>query len=140
MNLHTLLGHAKPTSEALPEFVREIQDIRGVRVIRLQGAVGKDIGREAQQVDEAAARTQGVFARPLLFDFAGTTEWDFSTVAYIVQALRRRMASGAQVGIINAPARLMAEFEIAKVSDWFRVFDSEEQALTAFSGAEGFRT
>ena len=140
MNLHTLLGHTTPTPEALPAFIREIQDIHGVRVIRLQGGVGMEIGHDAQQVDEAAAHTEGVFARPLLFDFAGTTDWDFSTVAYMVQALRRRMASGAQVGMINAPARLIAEFEIAKVGDWFRVFDSEEQALTALSGAGGFRT
>jgi hypothetical protein len=41
--LHILgLGHNQP--DELPEFIRELRDIRGVRVIRLQGPVGKDIG------------------------------------------------------------------------------------------------
>lgn len=133
MNLFTMLRHASPEREALPHFIREIQDIRGVRVIRLQGAVGMAIGREAQAADEAAARTEGVFARPVLFDFKDTTACDFSTIAYLVQALRRRMPAHAQVGIINPPAQLVAEMEIAKVNSWFRVLASEEQALAELS-------
>jgi hypothetical protein len=133
MSLHTILGHAKPARDVLPHFVCELQDIRGVRVIRLQGPVGMEIGQEAQAADEMAAKSEGVFTRPLLFDFKDTTAWDFSTVAYMVQALRRRMAAHAQVGIINAPAQLVAEIEIAKVGSWFRVFASEEQALAELS-------
>jgi len=141
MKLFTIFGHAKAEPDAIPEFIRELQDIRGVRVIRLQGPVGKEIGREAQAVDEAAAKTEGVFSRPLLFDFKETTDWDFSTVAYLVQALRRRMPARAQVGVINAPPKLLAEIEIAKLGAMLRVFVSEEQALEALSrsgpGSEG---
>lgn len=129
MKLLTILGIEKPAPDALPEFIRDIQDIGGVRVIRLQGPVGKEIGAQVKAADEAAARSEGVFARPLLFDFKGTTGWDFSTVSYLVLALRRRMAAHAQVGIINPPPQLIAELELAKVEGLFRVFASEQQAL-----------
>lgn len=134
MNLFTMLRLAKPRPDALPEFIRELKDIRGVRVIRLRGPVGKEIGAQAKAADQAAARTEGVFARPLLFDFNGATGCDFSTVSYLVLALRRRMAAHAQVGVINAPPELIAEFEISKVDAMFRVFASEEEALAELSG------
>jgi len=135
MNLLAILKHEKPAMDALPAFIREIQDIQGVRVIRLQGPVGMEIGRDAQAVDEAAARSEDVFSRPLLFDFKETTPEgvDFSTVAYLVQALRRRMPAHAQVGIINAPATLIAELDIARLGTLFKIFDSEELALAELS-------
>jgi hypothetical protein len=136
MSLLTILGLARAKPDTLPEFIRELADIRGVRVIRLRGEVGKGIGQQAKAVDEAAARSEGVFARPLLFDFSGTTGWDFATVSYMVLALRRRMAAHAQVGIINPPPPLIAELEIAHLTPLFRVFASEEQALADLSGAE----
>jgi anti-anti-sigma regulatory factor len=134
MSLLRILGLARAKPDTLPEFIRELQDIRGVRVIRMHGTVGKEIGAQAEAVDLAAARSEGVFARPLLFDFSGTTGWDFATVSYMVLALRRRMAAHAQVGIVNPPPQLLAELEIAHVESLFRVFASEEEALAELSG------
>jgi hypothetical protein len=129
MGLLTLLHHSTPPTGALPEFIRDLQDIRGVRVIRLRGPVGKDIGAQEEAAVESAAKTPGVFSRPLLFDFEGTTGWDFSTVSYLVQALRHRMAAHAQVGIIHPSPELLAELHIAKLEGLFRVFGSEEEAI-----------
>ncbi len=134
MGLLSALGLADPSVESAPESIRKVEDIRGVRVVRLHGQVGKEMGHEEQQVDLDAARTPGVFSRPLIFDFAGTTGWDFSTVAYLVQALRRRTPAGAKVGIINAPPQLLAELEIARIESLFRIFASEEEAIAEFSG------
>ena len=130
--MFSLLSHGNPARDSLPGFIRAIDEIRGVRVVRLQGSVGKEIGAQADAADKAAARTNA-FARPLLFDFAGTEGWDFSTVSYLVLALRRRMASHAQVGIINPPPTLIAELEMARVGTLFRVFPSEEDALNELS-------
>jgi hypothetical protein len=132
MNLHALLGHPKPAPGTLPGFIRDLQDIRGVRVLRLQGSVGKDIGLEAQEA-ERQARASGAFSRPLLFDFKDATCSDFATVSYLVLALRRRMAAHAQVGIINTPRQLLSELEIAKLGGLIRVFASEEEALAELS-------
>ena len=133
MNLLAMLGLEKGPTEGPPEFVREIRDIRGVRVIRLRGPVGKEIGREAKALDKAASRSKGVFGRPLLFDFEGTTGWDFSTVSFLVLALSRRMPAKVRVGVINAPPELLAEMEMAKVDQMLRVFGSEELALAELS-------
>jgi anti-anti-sigma regulatory factor len=129
------LGLTTDTPSALPAFIREVQDIRGVRVLRLQGRVGKEIGQQFSASEEAAERTKDAFLRPLLIDFKGTTGWDFSTVAYVVETLRRRMPAHVQVGIINPSPQLIAEFEIAKLDGVFRFFASEEQALAELSGA-----
>lgn len=131
--LFARLGHPKPVSDRPPEFIRELKDIRGVRVIRLQGAVGKEIGAQADAAIKASAESDDVFSRPLLFDFKETTHLDFVTVAYMVGALRRRVAAHAQVGIINAPSQLVAELEMAKLNEMFHVFASEEQALAELS-------
>src|SRR5437773_8949294 len=125
MKLHSILGIGNHAADSLPAFIRKLQDIRGVRVIRLQGSVGKEIGAQADAADEAAAKS-GAFARPLLFDFKDTTECDFVTLAYMVRALRRRMTAHAHVGIINAPPQLVAELEMAKLDATFHVFASEE--------------
>lgn len=139
MNLLNVLGLAGDTPSPLPEFIREVQDIRGVRVLRLQGPVGKEIGRQFSAAEEAAERTKDVFLRPLLIDFKGTTGWDFATVAYVVETLRRRMPAHVQVGIINPSPELIADFQIAKLDGMFRFFASEEQALTELSASRSDR-
>lgn len=110
MGLLDFLTLAKPRADGQPSMIREIRDIGGVRVIRLQGPVGKEVAAEADQAEKQAEQIAGAFTRPLLFDFAGTSGWDFSTVAYLVRALRRRMASGACIG---ATRGLSAGFERA---------------------------
>src|SRR6185369_18013432 len=103
MSFFDFLSRRSSAQPALPAALREMVDIRGVRVVRLQGPVGKEAAVEAEEVRELSQRTEGGFSRPLLLDFAGTTGWDFSTVSYMVLALRRRVAAGVPVGIINAP-------------------------------------
>ena len=133
--LRTILEHSAPASDASPAFIREIVDIHGVRVVRLQGPVGKEIGQQEHAAEEAAERTEGVFERSVLFDFKETTDWDSSTLAYLVQALRRRMSVRARVGIINPSPQLVAELEIARLQGFFRIFASEDEAIAELSRA-----
>lgn len=130
MTLRLFLHLTERPPDPLPESVRAIEDIRGVRVIRLRGPVGRDIGSDADAADHEAARTEGVFDRPVLFDFQETTDCDSATVAYLIRALRRRLAAHMPVGIVNAPPRLAAELKITRVEPLFRVFRSEEEAIT----------
>jgi anti-anti-sigma regulatory factor len=65
----------------------------------------------------------------LLLDFKATTAWDSSTIASLVQALRRRVAANAKVAIINAPRKLLAELEISRLRDMFSIYSSEDEAL-----------
>jgi anti-anti-sigma regulatory factor len=64
-----------------------------------------------------------------LLDFKATTAWDSSTIAYLVQALRSRVAARVPVAIINAPPKLVAELEINRLSDMFPIYPSEDEAL-----------
>ena len=64
MNLLNVLGLATDTPNALPAFIREVQDIRGVRVLRLQGPVGMEISRQFRAAEDAAAKTKDAFLRP----------------------------------------------------------------------------
>src|SRR5262245_54435574 len=109
-----LLLHPAPARHLLPSFIRAVEDVRGVRIIRLQGPVGTQIGEEEQGA-EKASQAAGAFSRPLLLDFKATTAWDSSTIAYLVQALRRRVAAHALVAIINAPPKLVAELEVSRL-------------------------
>jgi anti-anti-sigma regulatory factor len=118
-----ILFHPVPAQHLLPAFIRTVEDVRGVRILRLQGPVGMEIGDEEQKGEAAA------FSRPLLLDFKGTTAWDSSTIAYLVQALRRRVAARMTVAIINAPPKLVAELEINRLSDMFPIYPSEDEAL-----------
>lgn len=130
VKLFNCLRQAKPAPESLPEFIREVEDKPGVRVLRLRGSVGKEIGGEVQAAEKEAEK-EGAFSRSLLFDFKETTGWDFATIAYLVEALRQRMAARAQVGIINASPQLVAELQIARLEGMLRVYASEEEALKA---------
>lgn len=109
-------------------FIRAVEDVRGVRIIRLQGPVGMEIGHE-EQAAENASEAAAAFSRPLLLDFDATTAWDSSTIAYLIRALRRRLATQAKVAIINAPPKLVAELEITRLSDVFPIYSSEDEAL-----------
>jgi anti-anti-sigma regulatory factor len=117
-----------PAPQLLPSFIRAVEEVRGVRIIRMQGAVGMEIGQQEQEA-EAASEAAAAFSRPLLMDFKATTAWDTSTIAYLVRALRRRMAARAKVAIINAPPKLLAELEISRLSDLFPIYSSEDEAL-----------
>src|SRR5262249_10121588 len=129
MNLLSLICRTTPTRQALPPFIRRIEDIRSIRFVRLQGPVGMDIGAQAAAAEDMAAQSESVFQRSVIFDFQSTSDWDFATVSYMVEALRNRLAAHAQVGLINVPPKLIAELEIAKVQGLFRIFDSEKQAI-----------
>ena len=119
-----------PTSS----FIRAVEDVRGVRIIRLQGPVGMEIGHAEQEAENASQAAAG-FSRPLLLDFNATTAWDSSTIAYLIRALRRRLAAQAKVGIINAPPRLLAELEITRLRDMFPIYSSEDEALAKLAEA-----
>jgi anti-anti-sigma regulatory factor len=110
-------------------FIRAVEDVRGVRIIRLQGPVGMQIGQEEQEAEDASDAASAAFSRPLLLDFKATTAWDSSTIAYLVRALRRRVATHAKVAIINAPPKLLAELEINRLRDMFAIYSSEDEAL-----------
>src|ERR1700722_3526539 len=112
-----------------PSFISAVEDVRGVRILRLQGSLGMDVGQEERDAAEAIEAAAGAFSRPLLLDFKATTSWDTSTIASLVQALRRRVAAHAKVAIINAPSRLSAELEISRLRDMFPTYSSEEEAL-----------
>ena len=124
-----MLFHPAPAPHQLPSFVRAVEDVRGVRILRLQGPVGMQIGHEEREAIEASEAAAGAFSRPLLLDFKATTEWDFSTIAALVQALRPRLAAHAKVAIINAPPKLIAELEISRLRDMFPIYSSEDEAL-----------
>src|SRR6266550_4205282 len=112
-----------------PSFISAVEELRSVRIVRLQGPVGMQIGQEDREAEEAIEAAAGAFSRPLLLDFKATTAWDSSTVASLVQALRRRVAAHARVAIINAPPKLLAELEISKLRDMFPIYSSEDEAL-----------
>ena len=122
------LRHA-PTPHLLPAFIRAVEDVRGVRIVRLQGPVGMQIGKEEQEAEATSDKIAGAFSRPLLLDFKATTAWDSSTIAYLVRALRRRMPAHAKVAIINAPLKLIALLEISRLRDMFPIYSSEDEAL-----------
>lgn len=118
-----------PRPSPLPAFIRAVEEIQGVRIVRMQGPVGMQIGQEQQEAQETSDEIAGAFSRPLLLDFKATTAWDSSTIAYLVQALRRRMPAHAKVAIINAPLKLLAELEISRLRDMFPIYSSEDEAL-----------
>ena len=129
-SLDVLLGFS-PHSERFPEFIREVTDVEGVRIFRLQGPVGKEIGEQFSAAEDAAGPTSHL--KSLLIDFQGTTSADFTTVAFLVKLVRNRLSSGARVGIIHAPPALLAEIRIAKIDNILLVFDSEEEAIDVLS-------
>ncbi len=122
------LRHA-PTPSLFPLFIRAVEEIRGVRIVRLQGPAGMQIAQEQREAEESSEEITGAFSRPLLLDFKATTAWDSSTIAYLVRALRRRMPARAKVAIINAPLKLLAELEITRLRDLFPIYSSEDEAL-----------
>src|SRR5260370_31333470 len=122
------LRHA-PAPHLLPSFIRAVEDVRGVRIVRLQGHVGMEVGQEEREAEAASEAVAGAFSRPLLLDLKAKTAWDSSTIAGLVQALRRRMAAHAKVAITNAPPKLLAELEISKLRDMFPIYSSEDEAL-----------
>ena len=113
----------------LPSFIRVVEDVRDVRIVRLQGPVDMQIGQKERKAEEAIEAAASAFSRPLLLDFESTTAWDSSTVASLISALRRRLASHAKVAIINAPPRLLAELEITRLRDTFPIYSSEDEAI-----------
>jgi hypothetical protein len=81
---------------------------------------------------DAASKSGSVFNRPVLFDLKEATDCDSAMVAYLIRALRRRLAAHIPVGTVNASPTLAAELAISRVEPLFRVFCSEEDAIEAF--------
>jgi len=131
MSLRDLFGRSEPHPGSLPSFVREVRDVDGVRIVRLRGAVGREIAKEANEFLDAAERAPDPFEHSVLFDFSGTTGADFSTVAYLVEATKKRLGKHSRLGIINPPEELVAEIEIARLTDLLTVYPTEQAAMSA---------
>ncbi len=132
-----LLKSSSPPPDALPAFVSRVDDIDGVRTVRLTGAIDHDIGAEVKQANASFEKSKDVFHRSVLLDFRDVTHTDSSTVAFLVDALRRRVASNARVGLLNPSQSLLSALEIARTRELFDVFDSEEEALASLGGSSG---
>jgi anti-anti-sigma regulatory factor len=100
--------------------------------------VGIEIGRKEREAEKASEAAAGAFSRPLLLDFEATTAWDSSTIASLVQTLRRRLVARAKVAIINAPPRLLAELEISRLRDMFPIYSSQDEALAKLGDPTNF--
>jgi anti-anti-sigma regulatory factor len=123
----------QPCAQAtLPAFIHRVDENRGVRILRLQGDVGKSIGKEVQQA-ETAADNAGDYGKNVLFDFAHVTVCDFSTVSYLVNSVRKHAGRSTRLGIINAGPHLRAELEISKLESILECFSSEDDALEALA-------
>ena len=136
MHLDHLFRHKLDEPMELPPFVRSVEDIRGIRVVRLQGPVGKQAGDEMSEFKKQREQQHPDFSRSLLIDFKDTTECDFTTVAFMVDALRKRLKEHARIGIVNAPRELVAELKLAQLEGVFPIFDSEEQALDEMTATQ----
>lgn len=131
MDLHRFFSKHEPPV-GLPPFLRAVETIDGVCILRMQGNVGRCI---AGEVNERADAVDGLelFNRPLLIDFSGTSGSDFSTVAYLVQAVRNRVHAHAKVGILHAPKELKTQLEMAKVEGLFGMYEDEGEAIRALA-------
>lgn len=131
---HLFKNHIEEQNE-LPPFVRSIEDIRGIRVVRLDGPVGKDSGDEMTEYRKRV-QEHADFSRPLLLDFSDAKACDFTTVAFLVDALRKRMKEDAHIGIVNAPKELVAELRLAQLQGVFPIFESESEAIDTMASVQ----
>lgn len=135
MTILNILASLEIPAEGTPAFVRLVEDVRGVRVVRLHGPVGKSIGSYTELPEDTPTPPEPAFCGSALFDFEGASECDFVTVSLLVLAARDRMAAKARVGVINPPAELVAELRIAKLVPMIEVFASEVEAIEKLSEA-----
>ncbi|MBX3389204.1 MAG: STAS domain-containing protein [Phycisphaeraceae bacterium] len=131
MDLHRLFSKHEPPV-GLPPFLRAVETIDGVCIMRVQGNVGRGIADEVNARVEKANQL-GLFNRPLLIDFSGASGSDFSTVSYLVEAVRRRMHAHAKVGLLHAPKELKTQLEIGKVEGLFGMYENEGEAIRALA-------
>jgi|SoiMethySBSTD1v2_1073268.scaffolds.fasta_scaffold2669034_2 anti-anti-sigma regulatory factor len=116
-----------------PPRIKSVEERDGVTIVRLQGRVGMSLGAEATSVETRLNGGEGARERPVIIDFAGTREIDFTTLAVLVHALRDRDRTQARIGIINAPPKLRAEIDMAKLGKLLPVFGSEHEAVRALT-------
>ena len=113
------------------EWIKELDDRPGVRILRVQGDMTASVGAGVEEIYQQAKLSGDAFKRDLIIDFADATSCNFATLAYIVEALRMRVQAGKKVALINVPKDLESGLEIAKVQEMIPVYASEEEALKA---------
>ena len=131
--MHRLVNllHAKEIDhDAMPSFVRSVEDRDGVRIFHLQGDLGVESSPEMQAGLERA-RDRRLFARDLVVDFEHVTHVDTSTIAFLVQSLQNRLDTGAALALVNLPDELVSRMEISKVRDLFTAFPDIDAAVDA---------
>jgi ABC-type transporter Mla MlaB component len=132
-SLHQLF-RAKPQERQLPSWITSIDNRQGVMVVRLGPEVDRVTEGEISDKSNILNAMPDAWEHSVVFDFAQTCDVDFTTVAFLVLALRMRVPTHAKIAIINPPAKLRDLIGISRLGDTLPEFASEDEAVNALSG------
>ena len=118
----------------LPEELANVEQVGDICIFRLSGVPGTKLGGQLQHLGKVLSAHEEEFDHHTLLDFANVTNVDSSTVAFMVNALGRRVKRGRRLALINAPEKLRVMLDLAKLEGMLRGFDTEEEALAYLRG------
>jgi len=129
--IHEKVVDAFYANGEIESYIRGIEFIDGVTLVRLKGAIVYDTVKMFQ--DEFASITKAKRVKNILFDFKTVKAIDTSTVAGLIELLKhiKKYHGATAIGLINLSNKTRDLFEITKTKKLFKEYASEGEALTA---------
>ncbi len=113
-----------------PHYLRAVEDHGDFFIIRLQGDVNTHALEHGGKKMAALIEKNNVYSKPTLCDFEFVTDSDTATLAVLIKGfLEFRKHGGQKLVFFNIPGELRSLFEIAHLAEFFRVCESQDEAI-----------
>jgi anti-anti-sigma factor len=118
--------------ESLP-FLKEIETLKNLRIIRLQGAVDMTTLPNIERIKTRAKAQRGLMEKNILLDLRHVTHVDSSTIASLLVALSEIKKEKHTLALVNIPPTLKNILDIGEYRKLVPVYANEARARSALN-------
>jgi anti-anti-sigma factor len=118
--------------ESMP-FLKEIENLKNLRIIRLQGAVDMTTLPHIEKIKAKAKEQRGLMGKNILLDLKDVTHVDSATIAALLVALSEIKKEKHTLALVNIPPALKNIIDIGEYRKLVPVYANEARARSALN-------
>jgi len=112
-----------------PQYLDRMDELEKVSIVRLKGNIDQQMIPIIEERIQANRKKGSGIEKNVLIDYALVDKVDSAAIAFHLIRLKEYEAKGFKIGFMNASDELMAFLNMFHLSDAFKIYINEEEAI-----------